>query len=166
MFRYLLKPTVQNRIVSARRFSTATPIVSNEDLTVGTHKIPDSLKERQIKEFLNGVDFRGQTVIIYKPSRNTMQTGTLATRKWVIGLPFADKWNDRLMGWCSSKDSLNQLNLKFSSEADAVAYCKEIGLDYTIVGGEEQIKKKKKYGYRFRYRGDLEGQELNEESIN
>ncbi|KAK5578292.1 hypothetical protein RB653_003248 [Dictyostelium firmibasis] len=176
----VVKPTFQSRIIasttgraafcsgSVNPNPTASQIkVDEKDLEVGEHIVIDDPNQQHIKSFLNGVEFnRVNSVNIYRPSRNTMQTGTLRTKKWVIELPFNPKWNDRLMGWWASKDTLNQLNLRFDSESDAVAYCKEIGLNYNIVEEDVTIRKKKKYGYRFRYRGELEGEKEKEVGIN
>ncbi|KAM9955703.1 hypothetical protein ACTFIW_002343 [Dictyostelium discoideum] len=181
----IVKPTFQSRIIasttlnggaSRATFCSVTSInpnptasqikVDQEDLEVGEHLVIDDPNQQHIKSFLNGVEFNGKSVNIYRPSRNTMQTGTLRTKKWVIELPFNPKWNDRLMGWWASKDTLNQLNLRFNSETDAVAYCKEIGLNYNIVEEDVTLRKKKKYGHRFRYRGDLVGEKEREVGIN
>ncbi|KAF2075985.1 hypothetical protein CYY_002692 [Polysphondylium violaceum] len=150
---------------SEASLSSATPIVTKSDLTVGNHIVIDDPQLQKVKFNINGVQFKDETVNIYRPSRNAMQTSTLGTHRWIIEIPFNAKWNDRLMGWWASKDTLNQLNLTFKSEADAVAYCKEIGLNYNIVEEDVVIRKKKKYGYRFRYRGELEGSKENEDEI-
>ncbi|KAN0036138.1 hypothetical protein ACTA71_005440 [Dictyostelium dimigraforme] len=179
----VIKPTFQSRIIASQAINgfgrasfcsgnvnpnpTASQIrVDKDDLEVGEHIVIDDPNQQHIKSFLNGVEFKGQSVNIYRPSRNTMQTGTLRTKKWVVELPFNPKWNDRLMGWWASKDTLNQLNLRFNSETDAVAYCKEIGLNYNIVEEDVTLRKKKKYGYRFRYRGELVGEKEKEVGIN
>ncbi|KYQ94414.1 ETC complex I subunit conserved family protein [Tieghemostelium lacteum] len=176
MFRQLLKVNIggvlKNNVGNYRYFnqsrfySTNTVDIKKDDLETGFHQSSEDINQQRIKNFINGLNVKGKSVNIYRPSRNTMQTGTMRTNKWVVELPFNEKWHDRLMGWWASKETLNQLNLTFKSEMDAVAYCKEMGLNYNVIEEDVVLKKKKRYGYRFRYRGELETEKNDDTKIN
>ena len=58
--------------------------------------------------------------IIYRPAKTAMQSGRARTRDWL--LEFDDEAARRvepLMGWTSSADTKQQLQLSFESEAAA-----------------------------------------------
>eukprot|EP01133_Synstelium_polycarpum_P015074 gene15074-17845_t len=128
--------------------------VSQSDLQVGHHISADP-NDQRIRNQVNGIKLSGKSVLIYRPSRITMQTGTLRTRKWRLEIPIIDKWNDALMGWWASKDTLGQLNLSFPSEISAISYCKENGLNYELLEEDVVTTKKKRYGWKFLYKGEL-----------
>ena len=62
---------------------------------------------------------------IYRPSRNTMQSGRGNLRHWLLEYELeTPRRPEPLMGWVSSGDTLNQVRLRFASEEEAVAYAK------------------------------------------
>eukprot|EP01132_Coremiostelium_polycephalum_P000996 gene996-1264_t len=162
-------PTISyNNYCSVTTVNTtqANVVVTKDDVKLGNHIVVEDAEQQRIINALNAIDLRGQTVNISQPSRNAMQTSTLGTHKWVISIPVSPKWHDSLMGWWASKDTLNQLSLSFKTKEAAVAYCKENGLNYNILESDFTKRIKKRYGYRFRYRGDLTGQQVDEKDIN
>ncbi|WP_422029378.1 ETC complex I subunit [Roseovarius sp.] len=70
---------------------------------------------------------------IYKPARNTMQSGTAKTKHWV--LEFVNETGrdvDPLMGWTSSSDTQAQVRMRFSSKEAALEYAREHGIDAVV----------------------------------
>ncbi|TQS71700.1 ETC complex I subunit [Rhodobacteraceae bacterium] len=70
---------------------------------------------------------------IYQPARTAMQSGVGKTKYWY--LDFASETAreiDPLMGWTSSDDTQSQVRLKFDTRAEAEAYAKDKGLEYTV----------------------------------
>ena len=54
---------------------------------------------------------------IFKPARTAMQSGRAKTKEWVLEFePRAAKRADPLMGWAGSRDTLQQVTLKFDNE--------------------------------------------------
>ena len=54
---------------------------------------------------LQSEELRHRTVRIYRPTRNTMQSGSAKTEGWRIDwdiLQGAGRWQNPLMGWASS----------------------------------------------------------------
>ena len=46
-------------------------------------------------------EMASRTVRIYKPARNAMQSGTHATRLWILDFDTQERWENPLMGWAS-----------------------------------------------------------------
>jgi hypothetical protein len=89
---------------------------------------------------------------IYRPSKTAMQSGTAATRKWVLDYETASRRTpDPLMGWSSAADTLNQVRLRFETLEEAIAFAAKKGLDYTVIQPHERTPKAKAYAENFRY---------------
>lgn len=81
-----------------------------------------------------------------------MQSGRAQTRKWVLEYePATRREPDPLMGWTSAEDTLNQVQLRFDTMEEAVAFATRNGLDYTVVAPHERTEKPKSYADNFRY---------------
>ena len=60
---------------------------------------------------------------IYKPARNTMQSGRARSQHWVLEFePETARGIEPLMGWTSSGDTRQQLRLNFDTKEHAIAY--------------------------------------------
>lgn len=93
----------------------------------------------------------GSKVIIYQPAKTAMQSGKAKSGTWVV--EFQEKYNrstEPLMGWTSSKDTLTQLRLCFSSMEDAIAFAKREELRYTVVTPNKPKLIKKSYADNFK----------------
>jgi hypothetical protein len=81
-----------------------------------------------------------------------MQSGTAATRQWVLEYePASKREPDPLMGWSSARDTLNQVRLRFDMLEEAIAFADKKKLDYTIVEPHERTPKAKAYADNFKY---------------
>ena len=70
---------------------------------------------------------------IYKPAKTAMQSGTAATKSWVLDFEeAAPKAVEPLMGWTSSADTRQQVRLRFASKEEAIAYCERHGIAYQL----------------------------------
>jgi ETC complex I subunit conserved region len=73
------------------------------------------------------------TARIYKPARTAMQSGSAKTKEWVLDYePEEPRVVESLMGWTSSGDMKQQLQLRFDSVDEAVAYCERNGIAYQV----------------------------------
>ena len=71
---------------------------------------------------------------IYQPAKNAMQSGLAKTHRWYLKFePSAARVVEPLMGYTSSADTRQQLNLSFESKEDAIAYAERQGIDYQVV---------------------------------
>ena len=69
------------------------------------------------------------TARIYKPARTAMQSGTAKTREWLLEYePETARVVEPLMGWTSSTDMKSQIQLRFATREEAIAYCEREGI--------------------------------------
>src|SRR4029077_16331108 len=61
-----------------------------------------------------------------------MQSGQRNTREWVLETEPAPKEIDPLMGWTSSRDTMQQVKLQFLTLEEATSYAKKNGWRYTV----------------------------------
>ena len=82
-----------------------------------------------------------------------MQSGRAKSRQWVLEYESkSEKKPDPLMGWAQSKDTLNQIRLKFNTLEDARSYAEKNGLYYKVQTAHERKIKPRNYGDNFIYR--------------
>ena len=63
---------------------------------------------------------------IYKPTKTVMQSGVRNTKKWLLEFNTLNTGVNPLMGGVSSKDTMSEVKLKFSSRDQAINYAKKI----------------------------------------
>lgn len=91
-------------------------------------------------------------VKIYRPSKNVMQSGRAKLKLWVLEYETTSaRKPENLMGWTSSGDTLNQVQIKFGSQAEAEDFAKAKGWDYSIQNPRERVVKPRNYGDNFKY---------------
>ncbi len=81
-----------------------------------------------------------------------MQSGHAQTEKWVFEYePAGRKTLDPLMGWTGSGDTNGQIRLEFANQAEAVAFAKRHGIEYSVQTPQERRPKPKAYADNFAY---------------
>jgi len=89
---------------------------------------------------------------IYRPTKTAMQSGRAQARKWILEYePATPRRPDPLMGWASAEDTLNEVQLRFETRDEAVAFAERLGLDYTVIAPQDAAEKPKSYADNFRY---------------
>lgn len=92
-------------------------------------------------------------VKIYKPSKTAMQSGRGKGSDWVLEYEVTStRAPEPLMGWVASSDTLNQVQLRFDSAEDAVAFAENKGWDYTVLPERTRRVKPRNYSDNFVYR--------------
>ena len=86
---------------------------------------------------------------IYKPSQTVMQSGKRNTKKWMLEFDTLNTGVNPLMGWESSKDTMSEVKLEFSTKEEAINYVKKNNIDYYIVEPQKQKIIKKSYTDNF-----------------
>ena len=86
---------------------------------------------------------------IYKPSKTVMQSGKRNTKKWILEFDTLNTGVNPLMGWESSKDTMSEVKLEFSTKDEAINYVKKNDIDYYIVEPQKQKIIKKSYTDNF-----------------
>jgi hypothetical protein len=71
---------------------------------------------------------------IFKPAKTAMQSGQAKTKDWVLVYEQEQAREvEPLMGWTSSSDMKQQIQLRFETREEAVAYCERRGIAYRVV---------------------------------
>ena len=85
----------------------------------------------------------------YKPTRTAMQSGTRNTKNWLLEFDTLNTGVNPLMGWVSSKDTMSEIKLEFSTKEQAVNYAKKNNIEYYLVEPQERKIIKKSYTDNF-----------------
>ena len=86
---------------------------------------------------------------IYKPAKTAMQSGERNTKKWLLEFDTLNTGIDPLMGWVSSKDTMSEVKLEFSTKEQAVNYAKKNNISYYIIEPQKRNIIKKSYTDNF-----------------
>ena len=62
---------------------------------------------------------------IYKPAKTAMQSGKGKTKNWLLELDTLDTGINHLMGWETSRDTMSEVKLEFSSKQEAINYARK-----------------------------------------
>jgi hypothetical protein len=81
-----------------------------------------------------------------------MQSGKARTKLWVLEYePERPREIDPLMGWTSSADMLQQVQLEFATREEAVGYAEKHAIPYQIFEPHKPAAKAKSYADNFRF---------------
>lgn len=86
---------------------------------------------------------------IYIPSKTAMQSGKGKQKYWILEFEQKDSKINPLMGWESSRDTMSEVKLEFSSKEEAINYVKKNSIEYYIVEPEKSKIIKKSYTDNF-----------------
>ena len=86
---------------------------------------------------------------IYKPSKTAMQSGMGNTKNWILEFESMNKAINPLTGWISSKDTMSEVRMKFSTKELAIAYAKKNNIKYKIIETKKRNFIKKSYADNF-----------------
>ena len=86
---------------------------------------------------------------IYKPTKTAMQSGMRNTKKWLLEFDTLSAGINPLMGWQTSRDTMSEVKLEFSSKEQAVNYAKKNNIDYYIIEPQKSKIIKKSYSDNF-----------------
>jgi len=86
---------------------------------------------------------------IYKPTKSAMQSGNRNTKNWLLEFETLDSGINPLMGWISSKDTMSEVKLEFSTKDQAIYYAKKNNIDYYVIEPQERKIIKKSYSDNF-----------------
>lgn len=85
---------------------------------------------------------------IYKPARNAMTSGQAKTKHWVLDVVSSEaKDIDPLMGWTSSKDTEQQVRMRFPTKEAAIAYAEKHGIDAVVTEPHKRKQNIRPGGY-------------------
>lgn len=89
---------------------------------------------------------------IYRPGKTAMQSGRARTRNWLLEYePESPRTPDPLMGWTSSSDMRQQVQMEFDTSQEAVAYAERNGIPYQLFEPHDVRPRPKSYSDNFRF---------------
>jgi hypothetical protein len=89
---------------------------------------------------------------IYKPAKTAMQSGLARTKDWVLEHEQqVPRGIDPLMGWTSSADTRQQVQLTFETKEEAIAYAERHGIPYTVQNPQPRKPVLKSYADNFKF---------------
>ena len=92
------------------------------------------------------------TARIYKPARTAMQSGQAKTKEWMLDYePEQPPTVEPLMGWTSSGDMKQQIQLQFDTKDEAIAYCERHGIPYQVLEAKPPARPRISYSDNFAY---------------
>jgi len=86
---------------------------------------------------------------IYKPAKTAMQSGKRNTKNWLLEFDTLNTGINPLMGWETSKDTMSEVKLQFSTRDQAINYAKKNNIVYYIIEPKEHKIIKKSYSDNF-----------------
>ena len=78
-----------------------------------------------------------------------MQSAKRNTKNWLLEFDTLDTGINPLMGWETSKDTMSEVKLEFSSIKQAINYAKKNNIDYYVVEPQKSKIIKKSYADNF-----------------
>ena len=79
-----------------------------------------------------------------------MQSGERNTNNWLLEFDTLNTGIDPLMGWETSRDTMSEVKLKFSTREQAVDYAKKNSIDYYVIEPQKRQIIKKSYANNFK----------------
>ena len=86
---------------------------------------------------------------IYKPTKTAMQSAKRNTKNWLLEFDTLNTGINPLMGWESSKDTMSEVKLEFSTKQQAVNFAKKNNIDYYVIEPQKRKTVKKSYADNF-----------------
>ena len=86
---------------------------------------------------------------IFKPAKTAMQSGMRNTKNWLLEFDTLNTGINPLMGWETSKDTMSEVKLQFSTKEQAINFAKKNNIIYYIVEPKEHKIIKKSYSDNF-----------------
>jgi len=78
-----------------------------------------------------------------------MQSGLRNTSKWLLEFDTQNTGVNPLMGWETSKDTMSEVKLEFSTKESAISYAKKNNIEYYVVEPQKRKIIKKSYADNF-----------------
>ena len=78
-----------------------------------------------------------------------MQSGRRNTKNWFLEFNTLDTGINPLMGWETSKDTMSEVKLEFSTKDQAINYAKNNNIDYYVIEPQKRKIIKKSYTDNF-----------------
>ncbi|KAJ3124657.1 hypothetical protein HK098_000942 [Nowakowskiella sp. JEL0407] len=125
-------------------------VFSSKPATPSVVAVADSTNKIFQADLVSGVppSVSRRSVRIYKPARTATQQGNFKDF-WKIDFDVQQRWENNLMGWSSSADTMQGTHIKFNSKDAAVLFAERQGYEYWVDEPKESAFRKKLYAENF-----------------
>ncbi|ESN93670.1 hypothetical protein HELRODRAFT_180765 [Helobdella robusta] len=151
--RPILKSGIVKELVFQRYVATTCQLRSDVKYVAEVIETPKiTIEEKDNISSISGIpeeQLNNRQVRIFSPAKNAMQSGTFKTNKWFMEFNTQERWENPLMGWCSTADPLAQIRLSFSTKEDAIAFCEKNNWRYSVEEKHSLNLRPKVYGDNF-----------------
>ncbi|KAJ3300085.1 hypothetical protein HK104_004807 [Borealophlyctis nickersoniae] len=130
----LTPPTKIDGSLEVAKDPTGDKIIYEADVISG---VPPEISRRSVR--------------IFKPSKTAMQSGTAGSKEWKIDFDVQERWENKLMGWASSADAMQGVNIRFKTKEDAILFAERQGYDYWVEEPKREKERIKTYADNFKY---------------
>jgi len=86
---------------------------------------------------------------IYKPTKSVMQSGMRNTKNWLLEFDTLNTGINPLMGWETSKDTMSEVKLEFSTKEQAISYAQKNNILYNVIEPQKRKIIKQSYSDNF-----------------
>ena len=86
---------------------------------------------------------------IYKPAQTAMQSGQGNSKNWLLEFDTLNNGINPLMGWETSKDTMSEVKLEFTTKEEAINFAKKNNINYYINEPQKTKIIKKSYSDNF-----------------
>eukprot|EP00633_Aureoumbra_lagunensis_P000387 CAMPEP_0197297854 /NCGR_PEP_ID=MMETSP0890-20130614/42155_1 /TAXON_ID=44058 ORGANISM="Aureoumbra lagunensis, Strain CCMP1510" /NCGR_SAMPLE_ID=MMETSP0890 /ASSEMBLY_ACC=CAM_ASM_000533 /LENGTH=224 /DNA_ID=CAMNT_0042775241 /DNA_START=127 /DNA_END=801 /DNA_ORIENTATION=- len=87
---------------------------------------------------------RERTVMIGQRGKHANTSAWADTKAWHITWTCQERWANPMMGWTSTADPMTQLDMRFDTKEQAIAFAEKNGWKYTL---KEPVRRKDFAGY-------------------
>ena len=78
-----------------------------------------------------------------------MQSGKRSSNKWILEFDTLNTGINPLMGWETSKDTMSEVKLEFTTKEQSINYAKKNNIDYYLIEPQKRRIIKKSYSDNF-----------------
>ena len=86
---------------------------------------------------------------IYKPAKTAMQSGKGNTKRWLLEFDTLNTGINPFMGWETSRDTMSEVKLEFTTKEQAINYAKKNNINYYLIEPQKRKIIKKSYADNF-----------------
>jgi NADH dehydrogenase (ubiquinone) Fe-S protein 4 len=100
------------------------------------------------------MELQARTFRIYKETKAATQSGDFRGERWRMDwdvLPKGHRWENPLMGWAASGDSMQGTHIYFKSQDDAIHFAEKQGYEYFVQEPNSRKFTPKAYANNFLY---------------
>jgi hypothetical protein len=128
---------------------------SAEVLGTSGRRFESCCPDQSISNPVHGIFGREREAImtarIYRPARSATQSGAAKSRRWVLEFePEQPREIEPLMGWTSSSDMKQQIQLWFDTKEEAIDYARREGIEASVFEPQPVTRKTISYSDNFR----------------